>query len=250
MYLHEFITAKNLAVQAIKTGGNEIDHPRAHFCAAKSFVKLGRIDSAYYYLNNAPNPKTARDSIMFYNLLADITQYNNQKEDWLLNKNKAISMADSILISSLNAKLFTIEKKYDLQQEELKNVSLQSKLKGAWLIVALALLAALSLFHLLWRYRNRLRTKENEFELLKSDLSTSLSSLEQMQVTINNYEDELKEAEDAYKAKLAQQEALVSNLSGEIANVKSSLQEKELELKETETGYQKNWHNKKNWFLI
>jgi len=138
-------------------------------------------------------------------------------------------MSDSILIGSLNAKLLTIEKKYDLQQEELKNVSLRSKLKGAWLIIALALLAALSLFHFLWRYRNRLRAKENEYELLKSDFSTSLSSLERMQVTINKYEDELKEAEDKYRAELAQQEALVSDLTGEITDVKSTLRFKELE---------------------
>ena len=44
-----------------------------------------------------------------------------------------------------------------------------------------------------------------------------------MQVTINNYEDELKETENKYRAELAQQEALVSDLSGEIADAKSSL---------------------------
>ncbi len=226
---HEFITSKSLAVQAIKTGGKEIDHPRAHFCAAKSFLKLGQIDSAYYYLNKAPKIKTARDSVMYYKLLANIAQYNNQNEAWLLNQNKAISIADSILIGSLNAKLFSIEKKYDLQQEELKNVSLQSKLRGAWLAIAISLLAALVLFHLLWRYRNRLRDKEHEYELLKSDLNTSLSSLEQMQATIDNYEDKLSETEASYKAKVAQQESLVTDLTGEIASVKSSLQEKEQE---------------------
>lgn len=236
---HEYLTAKNLAVQAINIGGTEIDHPRAHFCAAKSFIKLRQIDSAYYYLNHAPKPNTARDSIMYYNLMADIAQYKNNNELWLISQNKAISMADSILINNLNAKLFSIEKKYDLQQKELKNISLRSKLKGAWLTVTLALLAALALFHFLWRYRNRLRIKENEYELLKSDLDTSLLSLEQMEVSIDNYKNELKEAEDDYKAKLAQQEVLLSDLSGEIADVKTSLQEKEQELKETETGYQK-----------
>ena len=196
---HEYLTAKDLAVQAINIGGKEIDHPRAHFCAAKSFVRLGQIDSAYYYLDHAPKLNTARDSIMYYNLLADIAQYKNNNELWLSYHNQAISMADSILISNLNAKLFNIEKKYDLQQKELKNVSLQSKLKGAWLTVVLMLLAALSLFHFLWRYRNRLIAKENEYELLKSDLSTSLSSLEQMRDRLDEVEsshrnDELKAA--------------------------------------------------------
>ena len=174
---------------------------------------------------------------MYYNLLADISRCKNDHESWLNYHNKAHAMADSILIGSLNAKLLTIEKKYDLQQEQLKNVTLRSELRGAWLTVALVLLAALALIHFLWRYRNRLRTKENEYELLKSDLNTSLNSLEQMRLTINSYEEELRETEEGYRAELARQEAVVSNMAGEIATVKTSLQEKEHELRETEAGY-------------
>ena len=229
LFKQDYLNAKDFAVQAIGIGGKEIDHPRAHYCAAKSYIKLGQIDSALYYLNCSPESVTANDSIMYYNLLADISRFRNDNESWLNYHDKAHAMADSILIGSLNAKLLTIEKKYDLQKEELKNVTLRSELKGAWLTVALALLAALALIHFLWRYRNRLRTKENEYELLKSDLDTSLNSLEQMRLTINNYEEGLREVEEGYKAELARQEALVSDMAGEIATVKTSLQEKEHE---------------------
>lgn len=190
-----------------------------------------------YEVLGEPESVSANDSIMYYDLLADISRFRNDHESWLNYHNKAHAMADSILIGSLNAKLLTIEKKYDLQQEQLKNVTLRSELRGAWLTVALALLAALALIHFLWRYRNRLITKENEYELLKSDLNASLNSLEQMWLTINNHEEELREAEEGYRAELARQEALVSNMAGEIANVKTSLQEKEHELRETEAGY-------------
>ena len=239
LFKQDYLNAKNFAVQAIRIGGREIDHPRAHYCAAKSYIKLGQIDSALYYLNRSPESASANDSIMYYNLLADISRFRNDNESWLNYHDKAHAMADSILIGSLNAKLLTIEKKYDLQKEELKNVTLRSELKGAWLTVALTLLAALALIHFLWRYRNRLRTKENEYELLKSDLDTSLNSLEQMRLSINNYEEGLREAEEGYKAELARQEALVSNMAGEIVTVKTSLQEKEHELRETEAGYKK-----------
>lgn len=225
----DYRNAKNYAVQAIGIGGKEIEHPRAHYCAAKSYIRLGHIDSALYYLNRSPKSVTANDSIMYYNLLADISRFKNDHESWLNYHNKAHAMADSILIGSLNDKLLTIEKKYDLQKEELKNVTLRSELKGAWLTVALTLLAALALIHFLWRYRNRLRTKENEYELLKSDLDTSLNSLEQMRLSINNYEEGLREAEEGYMAELARQEAVVSKMAGEIATVKTSLQEKEHE---------------------
>ena len=239
LFKQDYLNAKNYAVRAIRIGGKEIDHPRAHYCAAKSYIKLGQIDSALYYLNRSPESASANDSIMYYNLLADISRFKNDNESWLNYHDKAHAMADSILIGSLNAKLLTIEKKYDLQKEELKNVTLRSELKGAWLTVALTLLAALALIHFLWRYRNRLRTKENEYELLKSDLNASLDSLEQMRLTINNYEEELREAEEGYRAELARQDALVSNMAGEIATVKTSLQEKEHELRETEAGYRK-----------
>ena len=239
LFKQDYLNAKNFAVQAIRIGGREIDHPRAHYCAAKSYIKLGQIDSALYYLNRSPESASANDSIMYYNLLADISRFKNDNESWLNYHDKAHAMADSILIGSLNDKLLTIEKKYDLQKEELKNVTLRSELRGAWLTVALALLAALALIHFLWRYRNRLRTKENEYELLKSDLNASLTSLEQMRLTINNYEEELREAEEGYRAELARQESLVSNMAGEIATVKTSLREKEHELRETEAGYRK-----------
>ena len=229
LFKQDYLNAKNFAVQAIRIGGREIDHPRAHYCAAKSYIKLGQIDSALYYLNRSPESASANDSIMYYNLLADISRFRNDNESWLNYHDKAHAMADSILIGSLNAKLLTIEKKYDLQKEELKNVTLRSELKGAWLTVALALLAALALIHFLWRYRNRLRTKENEYELLKSDLDTSLTSLEQMRLTINNYEEELRETGEGYRTELARQEALVSDMAGEIATVKTSQQEKEHE---------------------
>lgn len=239
LFKNDYHKAKKDILNALAIDSTIIDHPRAHLCAASTFIHLGNKDSALYYFKKAPQIQSSADSVRYYNLLADIALFDKDYKSWLKYHDQAHSMADSILIGSLNAKLLTIEKKYDLQQEELKNVSLRSKLRGAWLTIALVLLASLTLFHFFWRYRNRLKIKENEYELLKSDLNSSLLSLEQMEVSIDNYKNELKEAEDAYRAELAQQETLVSNLSGEIANVKTSLQEKEQELKETETGYQK-----------
>jgi tetratricopeptide (TPR) repeat protein len=76
----DYRNAKNYAVRAIRIGGREIDHPRAHYCAAKSYIRLGQIDSALYYLNRSPESVSANDSIMYYNLLADISRYKNDHE--------------------------------------------------------------------------------------------------------------------------------------------------------------------------
>ncbi len=236
---HDYKSAKEYALKAISINGITI-HPRAHYRLASSYLSLGKPDSAIHYLKIAPTAKDAMDSIVYFEVLSNLEQ-NYWKHD---GKAKyyielAHSIADSLTINGLNHRLLTIEKKYDLQQEELKIVSLRSRLKGAWLTVALILLAALSLIHFLWRYRNRLKAKENEYDLLKSDLNSSLSNLEQLRVTISNYKNEIKEAEDGYRAELAQQEALVSGLTSEIVDIRSTLYDKEKALKEIEVGYQK-----------
>lgn len=237
---HDYEKAKEYALQAISVNGITIDHPRAHYRLAMSYLSLGQPDSAVYYLNASPASNSAMDSIVYYEVLSKLEQdywKHEGKSKYYIEL--AHSIADSLTINGLNHRLLAVEKKYDIQKEELKNESLRSKLKGSWLAVALALLAAVTLFHFAWRYRNRLKAKENEYELLKLDLNSSLANLEQMQASISNYKDRLKETEDEYRTELAQKEALVSNLSGEIDDVKSSLHNKEHELELATSGYQK-----------
>lgn len=237
---HDYEKAKEYALQAISVNGITIDHPRAHYRLAMSYLSLGQPDSAVYYLNASPAANSAMDSIVYYEVLSKLEQdywKHEGKSKYYIEL--AHSIADSLTINGLNHRLLAVEKKYDLQKEELNNASLQSKLRGSWLVVALALLAAVTLFHFAWRYRNRLKAKENEYELLKLDLNSSLANLEQMQASISNYKDRLKETEDEYRTELAQKEALVSNLSGKIDDVKSSLHNKEHELELATSGYQK-----------
>ena len=237
---HDYEKAKEYALQAISVNGITIDHPRAHYRLAMSYLSLGQPDSAVYFLNASPAAKTAMDSIVYYEVMSKLEQdywkHEGKSKDYI---ELAHSIADSLTINGLNHRLLAVEKKYDLQKEELNNTSLQSKLRGSWLVVALALLAAVTLFHFAWRYRNRLKAKENEYELLKLDLNSSLANLEQMQASISNYKDRLKETEDEYRTELAQKEALVSNLSDKIDDVKSSLHNKEHELELATSGYQK-----------
>lgn len=226
---NDYISSKNDALRAINSGGEAIDHPRAHLCAALSYIKLNDKDSSLYYLQHAPKLSTPADTVMYYQVLKEVAFHDNDWKEYAFLHGKEIAYADSILVNSLNHRLLTIEKKYDLQQEELKNVTLRSKLRGAWLTVALALLVAFSLFHFAWQYRNKLKTKENEYELMRSELNVSLLSLKDMQTTISNYQDELKEAEAEYRAELAQKETQVSELTDEIDDMKISLHKKENE---------------------
>ena len=184
----DYLRAKTDAVNAINIGHEVIDHPRAHLCAASSFLHLGQTDSAKYYLDRMPPLVTAPDSVKYYNLLADIAKNQNNTQQWEHSKNKAQAMADSVLIGSLNHRLLEVEKKYDVQLAELDKVKNVSQLRGTMLALAGVVIAALALLLGLLRYRSRLKIKENEADMLRGDLEASLASLEQMQTRLEAYE--------------------------------------------------------------
>ena len=205
---YDYRTAKDLVVQAIKIGGKEIDHPRAHFCAAKSYIKLGQRDSALYYLNHAPAVRTSRDSIMYFMALSEIALFDKNTDKWVTNYKKATGIADSILMHSLSDRLRGVEKKYDHQMAVLNRMESEARLKEALLLAALLALSLLATCFMVWRYRNKLKMRQNEVEMLKADLNVSLASLEQMQRRLDTREqnDEGKKAQsDELRAIVNQQ---------------------------------------------
>ena len=79
----EYEKAKIDILKALEAGKNEIDHPRAHFVAAETYLNLGQPDSAKYYLNHAPSGPgintTVSDTVMYYRLLSEIAKVDR---DW------------------------------------------------------------------------------------------------------------------------------------------------------------------------
>lgn len=204
--------AKDDAVEAISWRGNLKTHPRIHYCAASAYLHLGRADSAHYYLQNAPEMTTAADSIMHYQLLADLARYDRNVGDALDYQKIAHNLADSVAMSGLSHRLLEVEKKYDSQQVALENALLSSRLRGTLLGLTLLALTALALAFLVWRYRNRLKIQQTEYELQKADLDQSISSLEQMQATINDYEQNLKSAQAEYRGNEARMTDAIADL--------------------------------------
>ena len=128
--------------------------------------------------------------------MSEIAKANKDWNQFTTYYERANKMADSILVTNVNKNYLAIEKKYDIQLEELKKVKSESRTRGAILLAALLALMALGVTFLAWRYRSRLKQKETEFELLRTDLDASLASLEQMRATISTQEQELKAAQD------------------------------------------------------
>ena len=179
---HDYQSSKQYALQAISADPAIIDHPRAHYRLVSSYLFLGQPDSAVYYLNRAPVAKTAMDSIVYYELMSELEQRywkHDGKAKYYIQQAHAI--ADSMTVNSLNDRLLAVEKEYDVQLAELNQVKNESRLRGSLLLAALLALGLLGLAFLVWRYRNQLKMRQQEVDILKSDLAGSLASLEQMQ---------------------------------------------------------------------
>ena len=196
----EYDKARVDILKAIAAGKDEIDHPRAHYVAAETYLNLGRPDSALYYLNHVPASgmmsNHTSDTVMYCRLMSEIAKANKDWNQFTTYYERANKMADSILVTNVNKNYLAIEKKYDIQLEELKKVKSESRTRGAILLAALLALMVLGVTFLAWRYRSRLKQKETEYELQRADLDASLVSLEQMRMTISNQEKQLKAAQD------------------------------------------------------
>ena len=196
----EYDKARVDILKALAAGNGEIDHPRAHYVAAETYLNLGKTDSAKYYLNHAPAGPgiltTVSDTVMYYRLVSEIAQVDKDWNRYTASYEKANAIADSVLVANVNKNYMAIEKKYDIQLEELKKEKEKSRTAGALLLASLLALLALALTFLAWRYRSRLKQKETEYELQRADLEASLAGLEQMQATISSQEQELKAAKD------------------------------------------------------
>ena len=185
----DYNRAKVDILKALQAGKGVIDHPRAHYVAAETYLNLSRRDSAAYYLNQAQGiQKTARDSVMYYRLLSEMAKRDRDWDRYTTNYEKAHSMADSILMENVNKNYLEIEKKYDRQIAVLNKVKSEARLNETLLLAALLALGLLGLAFLVWRYRNQLKMRQNEVEMLKADLDGSLASLEQMQKRLDSRE--------------------------------------------------------------
>ena len=204
-----YVKSKKYALQAVAADPAIIDHPRAHYRLATSYLNLGRPDSAVYYLNRAPRATSARDSIVYLELMSDLEhQYRKNDAKSKDYMQMAHAIADSLTINGLNHRLLEVEKKYDHQLAVLKQMENESRLKEALLLAALLALGLLALTFLVWRYKNQLKMRQNEVEMLKADLNGSLASLEQMQARLDARElnDESQKAQsDELRAIITQQ---------------------------------------------
>ena len=212
---HDYKKAKDILIDT-KRLGQVSNSPGAYHNLALCYAKIGEVDSAEFYLRNSPTMSDYVDSITYFDTASELEKAKGNDALSREYYDKSRTMADSVLIAGLNHRLLAVEKKYETQQAELENAKLSSKLRGTLLAVAALVIVALVLGLLLMRYRQRLRNKEHEYELLKAELDASLASL-------RNVHDELGQHERSDKSS-EHSEELKGIIDEQIKNVQQLMQ--------------------------
>lgn len=191
---HDIKKSKEYAIRALNScPDSSIAEP--YYVLATSYAKLNVPDSAEHFLKIAPPTTSALDRLRNFRAQYEIEKSKNNPRLALQNYLKVDTISDSILIAGLNDKLLAVEKKYDKKEQELKNEQLSSRLNYSMFGLSIIVLICVVLLLLILRYRQSIKQKEVEYEMLSSDLRDSVAGLEQMQARLKNYENKIENAQ-------------------------------------------------------
>ncbi len=173
-YADDYLQAKSQAVDAIQRFGHLMPYGNCWYIASQSYVKMGIIDSAEWYLSRVAAPATANDSIWSFQsqeLLA------SSHGDW--QKARSIKMVcDHIIESAINkyegSALVEAEEKaiseYNIAEKDRINLSQK---KVWWLAISVALILML-LSLVKWRKGKR---REAQLSQMLVSIKTKLEEL-------------------------------------------------------------------------
>ena len=186
-YHGDFIQAKNLAMDIIRHGADKCDENIFLYYAARSFIRLSRLDSAYWVKSFIPKPTTPLDSMNYSILQAELSGIGQNFTDQDIFTTKAKTASDGMLCKAINS---------NLREEELNTENAWQRNRLRDTLLFRFILAACSFFILtaILFFTARKHIK-NKIEAYKSEFIASRQELEQ---SIRSYENRLKELEKDY----------------------------------------------------
>ena len=122
-YQQDYQQAKTLAMDIINNGKDLCDEKVFYYYAARSFIKLGHLDSAFWVSSIIPEPVIQIDSLNHYLLHAELAKASHDMVNYGLFSANAERIHRKILEGSSNSSLLMKELECDasLQQAQLKN---------------------------------------------------------------------------------------------------------------------------------
>lgn len=178
-----FEKEKDLSVRIINTGKKYITDNNNYYNASYAYSQLGMTDSAKYYLNlEDKHPLTLEEYFAQQRAIRAIAL--NEK-DYHSAYNALYVMKElneSIMVSSLQRQLYSVEKQFDKKQVELQNLQLKQERTLWTALFFCATTVCIVLIVLFVRHRNRLRDYRLLMEQMQNEnLSMKNSLMEKLE---------------------------------------------------------------------
>ena len=184
-YKGNYEKAKNIAMNIIKNSKDvHLDEILFYYYAARSFIKLSRLDSAYYIKSLIPVPVNSLDSMNQCTLLAELAWAEHRHKDYNYYLARSKDINDKIYQKSLKSRIVQVELKWDA---DLQYTKYRKKIHGrivcvSFVILLIAILLSLCAIKIIKKrilvYQNDLQSSQNELENTITLYEAKLAELE------------------------------------------------------------------------
>ena len=215
-YAGHYQRAKELSLDILSNGKEESNEILYYYYAARSFLRLGKVDSAYYILSLVPNPVTMVDSMNHHRLLAELSEVTGNRIEQESNASRAENIHRRILEMSLQSTAPAVEMQYDVLQQKNEGRSKVYTIIGIGCAIMLVLVTLLAIASYI--IRQKIQQYKNELELTTQDLERLMDNCDKI-------ESQLLQERRSHKAVLESKEKELRNLDKKNSRLQASQQD-------------------------
>ena len=203
--------ALDYASRAIGMGDHSV---RTFTSAVVCLSALGQTDSARRILGRMPSPADRVDSMNRHRALAEYARATNDLDAYVFHDNAAGNLSDTIFLEAKQNEIKEIENKY---ANAMLRLQLEKSRFRLWLVVALMLLAALSLAMIAARLKHQVRKRL----VAEERLEQTISQLRAMKEAYSIKDEQI----GRISGEMAQKDEQIGRISGEMAQKENENQQ-------------------------
>jgi len=175
-YKKDYDCAKNISMDIMRNGANYCEESQFYYYAVLSYIYLGNIDSAKLIANIIPAPIDAVDSMMHYDVVAELAKAELEHEKYSNTLSKNMDLKTNYIYGLQGKKLISTEKEFR-QLQAINNA--QNRITNLNLILFIAFIATVFLLVLVFTMKTQIKNHQTRINEIYHQLDESLQHLEQ-----------------------------------------------------------------------
>ena len=190
-YKGDYRQSLNAATNIINEGRGCCPEDLYYYYAARSYLKLGKVDSAYWVQSLMPNPETCVDSMNYFTLISEFGEATGNLLQQESNARKAENIHRRIIERSPDLEVKTAELNFDADTNKME-AKRETATHFTALIILMLSLMVLTLILLTRWIRKSINHYRSEAERTRQEMENLMTGLEHR---IHELEIEAKERE-------------------------------------------------------